>query len=64
MKENGYSFPVICGVEIAAKFGVTGYPRELLIDSQGRRLLRPTPRASDETIGTIEEMADKIAVTQ
>ena len=64
IKENGYSFPVICGVEIAAKFGVMGYPRELLIDPQGRRLQRHTPRASDETIGAIEEMADKFSVTQ
>ena len=64
IKENGYSFPVICGVEIAAKFGVTGYPRELLIDHQGRRIHRHPPRASDETIGLIEEMADKIGVTQ
>jgi hypothetical protein len=64
MKENGYSFPVICGVEIAQKFGVTGWPIELLIDPSGRRLQRHAPRASEKTIGPIEEMADKIGVIQ
>lgn len=33
-------------------------------DLQGRRLQRHPPRASDETIGKVEEMADKIGVIQ
>jgi len=64
MKENEYSFPMIYGTEIAQKFGATGWPVELLIDPQGRRVLRHPPRASAETIGRIEEIADKIAATQ
>jgi AhpC/TSA family len=65
MKENGYSFPVICGVGIAEKFVPGGgYPQEALIDPQGRRSRRHPPRASDETIGKIEEIADKIGIIQ
>jgi peroxiredoxin len=64
MKENEYSFPMIYGTEIAQKFGVTGWPLELLIDPQGRRVLRHPPRASAETISKIEEIADKVAATQ
>ena len=63
MKENGYSFPVICGVRIAEKFiPGAGYPQEVLIDPQGRRLQRRPSRASGETIARIEEMADQIVL--
>ena len=63
MKENGYSFPVICGVGIAEKFiPGGGYPQEVLIDPQGRRLQRRPSRASEETIARIEEMANEIVL--
>ena len=60
MKENGYSFPVICSVGVSEKFVPGGgYPRVFLVDSQGRRLQRrPT---GDQTIDSIEEMADQLA---
>jgi AhpC/TSA family len=61
MKDAGYSFPVICSVGISEKFVPGGgWPQEALIDPQGRRLQRRPPRASGETIGEIDEMADKI----
>ena len=63
MKENGYSFPVICGVGIAEKFiPGGGYPQEVLIDPQGRRLQRRPSRASEETIARIEQMANEIVL--
>ena len=60
MKENGYSFPVICSVGVSEKFVPGGgYPRVFLVDPQGRRLQRrPT---GDQTIDSIEEMADQLA---
>lgn len=65
MKENGYSFPVICSADLADKFVPGGgYPEEVLIDPQGRRIQRHPPRAADETIGKIDEIADKIGVIQ
>jgi hypothetical protein len=61
MKSLGYSFPVICSVGIAEKFVPGGgWPQEFLIDSQGRRSQTLPPRASDETIARIEEMADQM----
>lgn len=65
MKKRGFSFPFICGGGIAQKFVPGGgYPLEVLIDPQGRRLQRHTPRASDETIASIEEMADQLATVK
>ncbi len=65
MEENGYSFPVICSAGLADKFVPGGgYPLEVLIDPKGRRIQRHPPRASDETIGKIEEIADEIIVIQ
>jgi peroxiredoxin len=65
MKENGYSFPVIYGRDMAQKIlGVGGWPRQWLIDPQGRRMYFRPPRDSEDTIADIEEMADKIAATQ
>jgi hypothetical protein len=65
MKENGYTFPMIYGMEIAEKFFPGGgWPHEWLIDPEGRRVRQRPLRASDRTILTIEEMADKIAVVQ
>ena len=65
MKQNEYSFPMIYGEEVAEKFSPgAGWPMAWLIDLQGRRTHRRSPRASDATIPRIEEMADKIAVPQ
>ena len=65
MKQNEYSFPMIHGEEVAEKFSPGGgWPMAWLIDPQGRRTHRRSPRASDATIPRIEEMADKIAVPQ
>jgi hypothetical protein len=65
MKDGGYSFPVICSLGISEKFiPGGGWPQEVLIDPQGRRLQRRPPRASEETIGQIEEISDKIGITQ
>jgi peroxiredoxin len=62
MKENGYSFPVIYGRDMAQKIlGVGGWPAQWLIDPQGRRTRFRPPRDSEDTIADIEEMADKIA---
>jgi hypothetical protein len=62
MKENGYSFPVICSAGLADKLVPGGgYPEAVLIDPQGRRIQRYPPRVSDETIGKIDEMVDEIA---
>jgi hypothetical protein len=62
MKDGGYSFPVICSVGISEKFVPGGgYPVEVLIDPQGRRIQRHPPRASDESIGEIDDIVDKIA---
>jgi len=65
MKDNEYSFPMIYGAEIAEKFFPGGgWPTAWLIDPKGRRVLRHVPYPSDETILKIEEIADKIEVTQ
>jgi len=64
MKENGYSFPVIYGRDMAQKIVGGGWPLQWLIDPQGRRTHFRPPRDSDDTIADIEEMADKIAATQ
>jgi len=65
VKDGGYSFPVICSAGLADKFvPVGGYPQEVLIDPQGRRIRRRPPRASEETIVKIDEIADKIGVIQ
>ena len=62
MKENEYSLPMIYGTDIAEKVHPgAGWPQEWLIDPQGCRLRRLPPRAFQETILKIEEMADKIA---
>jgi hypothetical protein len=56
---------VICSVGISEKFVPGGgYPQEVPIDPQGRRLQRDPAPASGESIGKIEEIADKIAVIQ
>ncbi len=61
MKENGYSFPVIHGADIARKIvGSGGWPRQWLIDPEGRRVHLRVP-ASDDPISQIEEKAEKIA---
>jgi hypothetical protein len=64
MKENGYSFHLICSVAIEKFVPGSGWPREILIDPHGRRLQRHPPRASDETIARIEEVADQIVSTK
>jgi hypothetical protein len=61
MKENGYSFPVIYGRDMAQKIVGGGWPLQWLIDPQGRRTHFRPPRDSEDTIADIEEMADKIA---
>ncbi len=63
MKENRYSFPVICSVGVSEKFVPGGgYPRVFLVDPQGRRLRRrPT---GNQTIDSIEEMADQIVLVK
>ena len=65
MKDNEYSFPMIYGAEIAVKFLPNGgWPTAWLIDPKGRRLQRRLPYPSDETIPKIEEMADRIELSQ
>ncbi len=65
VKANGYSFPIIHGMDVNKKiFPGSGWPAEWLIDPQGRRLQRNPPRASQETIRKIEELADQVAVIQ
>jgi hypothetical protein len=62
MKENGYSFPVIHGMDMAQKIlGFAGWPAQSLVDPQGRRVRFRSPRPSEDTIAVIEEMADKIS---
>jgi hypothetical protein len=65
MKENGYSFPVIYGFDMAEKIlGTPGWPMQSLIDLQGRRVRLHPPRVSEDTISKVEEIADEIAATQ
>jgi hypothetical protein len=65
MKDNEYSFPMIYGAEIAAKFLPNGgWPTAWLIDPKSRRLQKRLPFPSDESIPKIEEIADKMEVTQ
>ncbi len=62
LKETSYSFPVIHGAEIAAKFFPPVYfPQNWLIDPQGRRLEARAPRAGEAALARIEELADKLA---
>jgi hypothetical protein len=62
MKENGYSFPVIHGMDMAQKIlGFSGWPLQSLVDPEGRRVRLPLPRPAENTIARIEEMADKIS---
>jgi hypothetical protein len=62
MKENGYSFPVIVGRELARSLLAGGWPLQWFIDPQGRR--RRIRLGPDDGISKIEEMADNIAATQ
>jgi hypothetical protein len=65
MKDNEYSFPMIYGAEIAVNFLPNGgWPTAWLIDPKGRRLQRRLPYPSDETIPKIEEIADRIELSQ
>ncbi len=65
MKDNECSFPMIYGAEIAVRFLPNGgWPTAWLIDPKGRRLQRRLPYPSDETIPKIEEMADRIELSQ
>ena len=64
MKENEFSFPVICGADIAEKFNpIAGWPMAFFIDPQARRVQRHAPRG-EVTLAQIEDLADKIAATQ
>lgn len=65
MKENGYSFPVIYGRDMAQKIlGSGGWPLQWLVDPQGRRVHLRRARASEDSLSIIEEMADKIAASE
>ncbi|HKW96480.1 MAG TPA: TlpA disulfide reductase family protein [Bryobacteraceae bacterium] len=60
MKENEYSFPVICSVGVSEKFVPGGgYPRAFFVDPQGRRSER-RPRG-EQTLDNIDDMADQLA---